>query len=441
MIQGIEWQSIEDKSFLFGKSEKVKYLFKSGNSYGYYNKEDEGFHILLMENEGKYPTHEMFQEHGIENLENLPQELIGANLTVLQWSDKERSDVLLERGVPIPRIAYTINKQSHTRTEKVKVESDNVKFLISTDKENWKRHTGTEWEDISPEDIEAKGMGKNAINGITQTQWKSLGKNFYVGMYFRDEVMVEYIDFARLVSNVTPMLSNVSIYLLNTKATIQVKTDVNRIELQVTDEDKGRVQYRMLVNGKQVMPKDGEFTELELDAKRGFFLSEDDIIVGEENQVEVQFQDAWGSTDSWKGSFEGKSYGIYFEIERKRAVTNEGEVLIPLEVEVGTEGLEKEYEFTLTNVSKEPIHHYVLDTFWSKGEVDSNVTVEIANTKGEWSKVVYETSILHGEANKHKVRVTSTSTLEALTDALESFNVTAKAYNEDGELIGGYEIE
>ncbi|MCE5169644.1 hypothetical protein LQV63_09995 [Paenibacillus profundus] len=197
------------------------------------------------------------------------------------------------------------------------------KFIVSFDKgATWEAFKNGKWKTVNAADmvnVREQGMSFKTLAQIKEKHLLNKGKQIRIGYYLDDSIHREEeikLDHSQLV--VKSALDDVkfedmSFYLLNTTATIQLQLTGNKLTGELDDADKGKVQYRVLLNDKPYYPDNGEFTRLAsspLDIN--LYISEREILFNQENKLTVEFQDYWGQTDQWETKFIGTYSGLMF---------------------------------------------------------------------------------------------------------------------------------
>ncbi|PQP82452.1 hypothetical protein C0Q44_13495 [Paenibacillus sp. PCH8] len=183
----------------------------------------------------------------------------------------------------------------------------------------WKTYRFNKWFNL---DIQAttlfkrKGMNLDTLNaipekdliGLTRIAYYFDSSKHYENSYSLDEVKM-VVDAPRHAVEFKDM----SLQLLNTTATINLTYSGNKLTGVLDDADQGKVKYRVLLNGKTYYPGDGNFTRL---ASSPFNIElnidERNVNFGVENILKVEFQDYWGTVDSWETKFIGSYSGLMF---------------------------------------------------------------------------------------------------------------------------------
>lgn len=221
-----------------------------------------------------------------------------------------------------------------------------IKFMISFDSGvTWKVYRKNTWTTLYTSSnttdssvISKNGMTIAEINAIPTTELVTQQK-FRLGYYIEEATYASQeakLGQVKVVSKETlndVKFHSMAFYLLNTTATIDLTFSGNRVTGVLDDADKTRVRYRALLNGAPLFPANGEFTTLQ-DAPSNIKLILDDrkVRFGEQNTLIVQFEDAWGQTDSWQTTFMGSYSGLLFTDESGSFLTTGfGEVLKKLD--------------------------------------------------------------------------------------------------------------
>lgn len=265
-----------------------------------------------------------------------PLDDLNGDFEIVTWvSDDELEDLSVEmNALPFEQIIISpedfsvygtlknilINKIGSTGT---------LKLLMSFDGgDTWESCRYGKWTQINVKDINAvkeNAMSIHDAQKITEKHLADKNKKFCVAYYLDESIHMNdplKVDNIKIISN-SPTddvkFTDAAFYLLNTVATINIKVAGNKIIGKIDDEDKGKVQYRVFLNGTHYYPMGGGFTRLEqspLDISIN--ISERDLIFGAENTLKVEFQDAWGQLDSWETKFIGTYSGLMFMDENKQ---------------------------------------------------------------------------------------------------------------------------
>jgi hypothetical protein len=158
------------------------------------------------------------------------------------------------------------------------------------------------------------GMRKLDLSSITKSQWEQwTSPKLYLGIYTDEDTVIDSISYVDTSPKESTQISDAKLYILNTVSTINVSFAGSTLSGTIDDEDEGKVQYRVILNGANYYPSDGSFTPLlssPLDVN--LTLSNKDYLIDQNNTLRVEFKDYWGSTDFWQTNFIGAYSGILF---------------------------------------------------------------------------------------------------------------------------------
>lgn len=304
----------------------------------------------------------------------LQDDLLQADkIQILNWFEEEEN-VNLQVFGELNNKFTSINKViNHEQVLKIVADSiGNAKFLVSEDKITWKKWNTVEWETVTfshKDEIATLGMSKNALKDITKAQWEQLGHEFYLGVYLDKQTEIKNINYQSGIPNLTPEISNASLYILNTTATLDITLQGNKLYGAVTDDDKGKVQYRIILNGDPYLPDDGTFTPLEPEPQNiNLRIPSDKINIGGNNTIRIEFQDAWGSLDYWQTSFIGELNGLLFFDEQGELYSDElGEVIKPLDFgTIITGQMSLEHKIIFKNTLGQPVKDVKFFSDWGE---------------------------------------------------------------------------
>jgi len=215
-----------------------------------------------------------------------------------------------------------------------------IRFLLSFDNgSTWKSFVHDKWKDVNISnkfDILLHGMRSNDINSIPKEQFNNVLTNgMRIGYYIEERAWTddsESVNVTKLNTNASIndiKISNLLYFVVNTLAVIDANVAGNKVLGSITDEDLGKVQYRVKLNGEFIYPLDGAYTlladtPLDLDVQ----IDNKKIILGANNTIQVDFKDGWGNLDSWSTSFFGKPVGLIFSTPAGQYYSNAfGEIL------------------------------------------------------------------------------------------------------------------
>lgn len=196
-------------------------------------------------------------------------------------------------------------------------------FILSFDGGvTWEVFRNGRWKSVNAADmakVRELGMSFKALARIKETHFQDKGSQLRIGYYLDDSIHREEetkLDHSRLVARSAlddVKVKDLSLSLLNTKASIELKLTGNKLTGRLDDPDKGKVQYRVLLNDKPYFPANGEFTRLAASpVDINLTISERDIVFNQENKLRVEYQDYWGETESWETKFIGSYSGLMF---------------------------------------------------------------------------------------------------------------------------------
>jgi hypothetical protein len=198
-----------------------------------------------------------------------------------------------------------------------------VKYAVSFDNGiSWNAYKNGAWQTVSLNTVDSfklGGMSVTEVNSIpvSEINTKAVNRKIKLAYLLDENAQVQdyaQIDKVQLMSNVgtnTTKINQLSMYLLNTVATINMTLSGARITGSVSDTDLTRVQYRILLNGNTLYPVDGSFTTLQPSpANINFNIPQDRMLFNQNNTIRVEFQDYYGQTDYWEQTFFGQYYGL-----------------------------------------------------------------------------------------------------------------------------------
>jgi len=301
-----------------------------------------------------------------------PIDELDGDLEVATWTDEEDDTAkrTIELStVPKPQFVYrstivnVYNDISRIIASDISTDTNNstVRFLLTNDNVHWYTYINdfVPVVNIEPESILQYGLTTDKLTSLTKVEfekWKFDKVN--IGVFLSDDIRDNNIS---KVSNIgvaqdypvsTPVISDASFYILNTTA--QINIDFSGLTLTGTldDADLTRVQYRVKLNGEAYYPDNGEFTALSSPPLNiDLTLKSEDIKIGDWNTIEVEFQDYFGTTDSWSAQFIGKYAGLMFMDENGDYYsTDVGQVIKYLDFgEILTGQITPSYEIKVKN--------------------------------------------------------------------------------------------
>lgn len=205
----------------------------------------------------------------------------------------------------------------------VHVYEGRCRFILSFDGGmTWEVFRNGRWKTVNAADmakVRELGMSFKALARIKEAHFQDKGSQLRIGYYLDDSIHREEevkLDHSRLVVRSAlddVKVKDLTLTLLNTKASIELKLTGNKLTGRLDDADKGKVQYRVLLNDKPYFPANGEFTRLATSpVDINLSISERDIVFNRENKLRVEYQDYWGETESWETKFIGSYSGLMF---------------------------------------------------------------------------------------------------------------------------------
>lgn len=275
-----------------------------------------------------------------------PLDEIEGEFEVLSWVDEEE-DVSLSLdliGQPKAQLVYRATPYKISGylqgfdIEDYEEEGSVVRYLLSHNKVDWYTWSNNGFVPIDTGDetqIILKGLTKEKIQLIDRLEWESwLDDQIYIGVFLKDRdkdssSQVDSISVRDLIPTQTTKISEAKLYILNTVATIDMELIGNTIKGDINDIDEGKVQYRIFLNGNVYHPFDGSFTDLATSPLNlNLTIPNHDLTIGESNNLKIEFQDYWGTTDYWETNFIATYNGLLFLDETGEYYsTNIGEVL------------------------------------------------------------------------------------------------------------------
>lgn len=265
-----------------------------------------------------------------------PIDELDGDFEVVTWTDEEEDTakrILEMTTVPKPQFIYR-NQLVNVKEGMTDVIAEDtskhtgssmVRYLLTNNNTDWYNYNDS-YNKITinnTTDIIKYGMTSEELLNMDQydlSKWNF--DTFNIGVFLYDDVrgdIVSSISSLGIEKNSpvsTPSISDASFYILNTTARIELDLKGLNLVGVLDDDDLTRVQYRVKLNGNAYYPEDGEFTELENPPKNiDIMIRTQDIIIGDWNTLEVEFQDYFGKTDTWSQKFVGKYVGIMFSDE------------------------------------------------------------------------------------------------------------------------------
>lgn len=240
-----------------------------------------------------------------------------------------------------------------------------IRTIVSFDSGiTWETFKNGIWINVdasNSEIIKSNGMTVSEIMNIKEDDYKSkLVINNKIKFAYYIEEHIRGINSSKLSKSSlsqkaiydTPTISESSIYILNTVSTIDLSLRGKDLTGKIEDIDKGKVQYRVLLNGNPYYPQDGTFTEFkEAPLDISLRIDSNSIVVDAENSLRVEFKDYWGAFDYWGTTFIGTYNGLLFKDKTGAFYANDiGQVLKYLDIGTLIAGQKsEEFEIQLAN--------------------------------------------------------------------------------------------
>lgn len=318
-----------------------------------------------------------------------PLDEIEEDFEVVTWTDEENAERTLNmNAIPKPHLIKQINPTLiESDIDNYLVDNANKPskmFLLSSDKSTWKKWNGTSFEVVSVQDetiIPDMAMTSDTLSSITMSQWNLWNSgDIYLGIYLDEGDVVDKITYNSITPKESTEISDARLYILNTVSTINVTFAGSTLSGTIDDEDEGKVQYRVILNGSNFFPSDGSFTPLKaspLDIDLS--LTNKDYLIDQQNTIRVEFKDYWGTVDYWEDVFVGSYSGILFtDIVGEYYSTEIGEVLKKLDFGIVIAGqTTTEQEIKLKNTYGYPIKNIKLYT--KDGEFPRGMSVQFGS--------------------------------------------------------------
>ncbi|MGR6760459.1 SPRY domain-containing protein [Paenibacillus sp. T2-29] len=342
------------------------------------------------------------------NVNYSPLDDIQNNFEVVTWNDEPINPPNLSLGaLPVNQFIKQPNDFTLPGSLQaiviVKSASNNAKFLLSFDSGlTWKTFRYGKWIEVTVDDmntIKKQAMSYKEISKLFESNFKNQGDKVRFGYYIEDKKQESLnptkIDATQLVikSNVDDTkFQNLSFYVLNTEATIQLTFNSGKILGQINDEDKGKVQYRVMLNDLPYFPDDGSFTRLAPSpVDINLNISERDMHFDKDNKLRVEFKDYWGNTDYWQTTFAGTYTGLMFMDETGEYLSDTfGGILKYLDfgmIFAGQTTLDQ--KVVIKNQLGYPIDNLLLEV--NKEKLPEGVTVELSRTQSPFLATDYIT--------------------------------------------------
>ncbi|MDD1502596.1 LamG domain-containing protein [Lysinibacillus sp. CNPSo 3705] len=381
-----------------------------------------------------------------------PVDELEGDFEVVTWTDEapETAQRVLEMtAVPKPQFIKLVNpKRLYGYLDDVFVNDisqsyrDEARYFVTGEDTSrwyvWDKSAQTfVVSDASTEEAILKnGMKYHELNSITDKQWKTWGKHYInIGVFLKDNPrdtivsVVESISYEDYLPRNTTTIEKTNFYILNTTAKIDLSFVGNTLKGVLSDDDLTRVQYRVLLNGGYYYPADGSFTKLsESPHNINLSISSKDTKIDNWNNLKVEFQDSFGTTDYWQANFIGTYSGLIFKDVYGKYYSNEiGEVLKYLDFGIIIAGqttveheifLKNQYGYDVKN-----IHLYANTSNFPTG-----MSIEFSESSAPFTpypELKLNRTLQNNEEMSFFVRLTTE--LGATPDANGSFDIIVRA--------------
>jgi hypothetical protein len=317
-----------------------------------------------------------------------------------------------------------------------------IRLLLSFDDGvTWKSHNGIDWIVVDKDDINDvinNGLTLDRLSTLTKSDFESQFIDEYVRVAYYIEEHIRGIDIAQIdsvqfdtkVPTETTEVNDMALYILNTKSTINVTFIGNHLEGEVKDDDSGRVQYRIILNGRPYYPADGSFTPLQPSPVAiNIQLRNDEILIGQNNTLRVEFQDYWGNADYWEANFVGTYAGLMFsDPDGNYYTTDLGQLLKYLDFGVLIAGQTSlENEVILTNKYGYPIQNLKVKAINTMK--DNGIRLELSKTNTPFiaeEELTFDQILNHDEMVRFYVRLATDITATPVSSGVLEIRANAQ---------------
>ncbi|MGZ7444960.1 hypothetical protein [Paenibacillus sp. TH7-28] len=374
-----------------------------------------------------------------------PLDDLEGDFEIVTWTDNEEIEKLdIEmNALPFEQIFITPNDFEIFGTiqnviaDKVG-DTGKLKMLMSFDQgRTWESCRYGVWNVIDIDDLDQvknNAMTVHDIGKLKEKHFKNKGENIRLAynldesIHLNDPIKVDNIKIITSSPLEDVKFTSASFYLLNTLATINIKVAGNKLIGNLDDADKGKVQYRVFLNGKPYYPQDGAFTSLAPSPLNiQLNISERDIIFGVENALKVEFQDAWGQTDVWENKFVGTYSGLMFMDENKQYYSDTfGGILKYLDFDIIVAGQTTiDQKVIVKNQLGERVQNLLLEV--QKENLPDGVEIQMSYTSSPFIPedfILFNKFIEPDEENEFYVRIATQ--INAQPDPNGQFEIRAK---------------
>nr|WP_145401406.1 discoidin domain-containing protein [Paenibacillus xylanexedens] len=281
-----------------------------------------------------------------------PLDELEGDFDVVTWSDNNATKIATASSIPSPQsiiqtedyylygdLIYIVDKLNST--------NGTLRYAVSFNEGNsWEVCKFGKWRTIDISSLTTfrkSGMSHYDISLINSSALINKGDKIRFAYYIEDIIHNSDLGVAidKMSLNInsateTIKMDNVAFYVLNTNATIQLTLSGSKLTGTLDDSDRGKVQYRILLNNKPYYPSDGTFTRLAPSPQNiDINISDREIIFNQPNTLKVEFQDFWGETDYWETTFIGSYSGLMFMDESGEYLSDTfGDILKQLDFEI-----------------------------------------------------------------------------------------------------------
>lgn len=318
-----------------------------------------------------------------------------------------------------------------------KIEGD-IKTLVSFDNGvKWEAYRDNIWDEVfvtSVADVKQNGMTMEELSNITQAifdERTSTDKEVRIAYYIEEdiqEIRSSKIDQTELTQEATfdtPTLSDMSLYILNTTATINLNLIGDTLNGTLSDIDSSKVQYRVILNGNPYYPSDGSFSKLEK-APLEIKIRLQDYLIDQQNSLSVEFQDYWGKTDVWTTTFIGKYYGLIFtDPTGDEYATDIGAILKYLNVGTLIAGqVSTEYEINLRNDYGYSVINPSVTSYTDHSQVEIELSKSLSPFDAQKS-LAWNQTLISGDSVKFYMRLVTQLTTPPTPSGVFQLRVNA----------------
>lgn len=279
------------------------------------------------------PSKEEFLLNGMDSLTplldrvtNLETNLISSPLDELEGIFEIvtlTNDISLRQAVinasSLPQFIKLTQNKYVNKIENLEVQDNNVPlYLINKGFSQWYTYNTytTDFEIVNTDDIEEirnKAMNSSTVNSIGEFDWSKFNVDYFnIGILLDNEdTIVNNILLNELIPINTKEITKSSFYILNTTARIDVMLEGTLLRAILSDDDLGRVQYRVLLNNQPYRynnENEEGWSDLLLSPYNiNMNLYDESIIIpNDNNTVRIEFRDAFGTEDYWESIFFAK---------------------------------------------------------------------------------------------------------------------------------------